>query len=244
MEQGDPRWREWSDAWPREDWALMADIMQRVLDSDGDIRRSCRRSCPLYVPIAPAEARGGGLWHDKVRRQNLMGTGVTLLTEEEFLSLPASSGKQEFRDGELIEVPPAKYVHSELIKRLVRLLETVLHESRVWSETGFLLRKGRWVSPDVCVIWPDQPRQDGWFQRSPMLVIEVASRGNTPDQLQQKVMDYLETGVGEVCVIYPKSKTMVVFRPGSVLNISADTDYHCDIAGVTFTPDYRTEVPN
>jgi len=35
MEQGDPRWREWSDAWPREDWALMAESMQRVLDSDG-----------------------------------------------------------------------------------------------------------------------------------------------------------------------------------------------------------------
>jgi hypothetical protein len=36
MEQGDPRWREWSDAWPREDWALMAEIMQRLLDSAGD----------------------------------------------------------------------------------------------------------------------------------------------------------------------------------------------------------------
>jgi hypothetical protein len=37
MEQGDPRWREWSDAWPREDWALIGEIMQRVLDDDGDI---------------------------------------------------------------------------------------------------------------------------------------------------------------------------------------------------------------
>lgn len=37
MEHGDPRWREWSDVWPREDWALMAETMQRVLDADGDI---------------------------------------------------------------------------------------------------------------------------------------------------------------------------------------------------------------
>jgi hypothetical protein len=37
MEQGDTRWRQWSDAWPREDWALMAEIMRRVLDSDGNI---------------------------------------------------------------------------------------------------------------------------------------------------------------------------------------------------------------
>jgi hypothetical protein len=37
VEQGDRRWREWSDAWPREDWALLAEILQRVLDSDGAI---------------------------------------------------------------------------------------------------------------------------------------------------------------------------------------------------------------
>ena len=37
MEQGDPRWREWSDAWPREDWARIVEIIQGVLDSAGDI---------------------------------------------------------------------------------------------------------------------------------------------------------------------------------------------------------------
>ena len=100
---------------------------------------------------------------------------ATWLSEEEFLDLPQSAGRQEFRDGELIELPPAKYVHSELIKRLVKLLLTVLDESRVWSETGFRLRKGRWVSPDVAVTWPDQPRFEGYFHRSPMIAIEVAS---------------------------------------------------------------------
>jgi hypothetical protein len=37
MERGDPRWREWSDAWPREDWALIVETMRGVLDSDSDI---------------------------------------------------------------------------------------------------------------------------------------------------------------------------------------------------------------
>lgn len=166
---------------------------------------------------------------------------TTLLTEEEFLNLPDFVGRQEFRDGELIEVPPAKYAHGELVKRIHNLLLTVLHESRIWSETGFRLRENRWVIPDVCVIWPDQPEADGWFQRSPMLAVEVASRGNTPDQLQEKVADYLQYGVAEVCVIYPKSRTMVVYRPDVTLNIAADADYHCDLVGVTFTPDFRTE---
>ena len=37
MERGDPRWQEWCDAWPREEWALMADMMRHFLDSDGDV---------------------------------------------------------------------------------------------------------------------------------------------------------------------------------------------------------------
>lgn len=166
----------------------------------------------------------------------------TLLTEEQFLNLPDSDGRQEFRDGEVISVPPAKYARSELVKRIYKLLLTVLHESRVWNETGFLLRPERWVTPDVCVIWPDQARSRGWFYRSPMLAIEVASRGNTPDELQQKLLEYLEFGAGEVCIIYPKTKTMVVHRVGFTLTVEAQADYYCELAGVTFTPEYRTEV--
>ena len=164
----------------------------------------------------------------------------TLLTEEEFLNLPDSDGRQEFRDGELIEVPPPKYAHSELVKRIAKLLQTVLHETRVWTETGFQLRPGRWVTPDVCVVRPDQPRSAGWFQASPMVAIEVASRGNLAEDLQQKVDDYLEFGAAEVCVIYPKSRTMVVYRPGVTVHVKADADYRCDLLDVTFTPEFRT----
>ena len=91
----------------------------------------------------------------------------------------------------MIEAPPAKFPHSQLVKRIYHLLLTLLAESRVWMETGFWLRKKRWIIPDVCVIWPDQPREEGYLVGSPMVAIEVASRGNTPDQLQEKVVDYL-----------------------------------------------------
>jgi hypothetical protein len=33
MEEGDPRWREWWDAMPRQELALMAETVQRVLDT-------------------------------------------------------------------------------------------------------------------------------------------------------------------------------------------------------------------
>jgi Uma2 family endonuclease len=167
---------------------------------------------------------------------------TTLLTEDEFLNLPDSPGRQEFRDGVLIELPPAQRNHSALVKRNERLLETVLHESRVWSEVGFQLRPNRWVVPDVCVIWPDQRLENGYYQRSPMVAIEIASRGNTAEELQQKVDDYLDYGIGEAVVVYPKSHTMVVYRPGNTLRIGPQQDYHCELIGVTFTPEYRTEI--
>lgn len=39
MEQGDPRWQKWCDAAPQEEWVLMAETMQRLLDSNssGDV---------------------------------------------------------------------------------------------------------------------------------------------------------------------------------------------------------------
>jgi hypothetical protein len=44
MEEGDPRWREWCDAAPQEEWVLMAEIMQRLLDS------GCRAALKSDLP--------------------------------------------------------------------------------------------------------------------------------------------------------------------------------------------------
>lgn len=168
---------------------------------------------------------------------------VALLTEEAFLNLPEFAGRQEFRDGRLIQLPPPKYAHSELVHRIFDLLRTTLPGSRVRMETGFRLRPNRWVVPDMAVTWPDQARYQGWFERSPMVAIEVASRGNTPDELQQKVVDYLENGVAEVLVIYPQSRTVLVHRAKAAVLVEAGDDYNCAVLeGIVFTPEYRTEI--
>ena len=165
-----------------------------------------------------------------------------LLTEDEFLNLPELTGKQELLDGELIQLPPARYSHGELSKRLVKTLGTVLDESRIWTEIGYRLRPGRWLIPDVSVSWPDQPIDDDWFQRSPMIAIEIASRGNTGEELEQKTAAYLEGGAAEVWVIYPKTRGMVVSRKDCVLRIASDADYRCDLIGITLKPADRTPV--
>ena len=163
----------------------------------------------------------------------------TLLTDEEFLGLPDVPGKRELLDGKLIELPPAKYFHSEMAKRLSCLLQTVVHPSRVWIETAYRLSSGRWLTPDVSVSWPDQ-RIEGWFQDAPMVAVEIASRGNTPDEIDNKVATYLEHGAAEVWIIYPSTRSMMVFGSDSALRVPGGVDYRCDALGVTVTPEYRT----
>jgi Uma2 family endonuclease len=167
---------------------------------------------------------------------------ATLLTEDEFLNLPDFVGKQELLDGELIQLPPARYSHGELSKRLVNTLGTVLGKNRVWIEMVYRLQPGRWLIPDVSVSWPDQPIDDDWFQGSPMLAIEIASRGNTGQELEQKTAAYLEGSASEVWVIYPKTRSMVVSRKDCTLRIASGADYHCDLIGLTLTPADRTPV--
>lgn len=166
-----------------------------------------------------------------------------LLSEEEFLELPEYTGKQELLDGELIELPPARDSHDELAKRIAILLAAVLGWSRIWLESGYRLAPRRWLIPDVSVSWPDQRIEEDWKQGAPMIAIEIASRGNTPDQLERKRLFYLADGAAEVWIIYPKTHSMLISRPdGTTIGVDPGADYHCALINVTVTPEYRTPV--
>ena len=147
------------------------------------------------------------------------------LTDEQFLNLPDVPGKQELLDGELISLPPAKRIHGMIARRFFELLRTVLHESRVWTEMGYRLKNG-WLQPDVSVNWPDQPEGE-WFEGSPMIAIEIASRGNSDEEVDQKVEAYLAGGAAEVWVIRPRTISMTVFRSDSTVRVTGV--YECQI---------------
>jgi Uma2 family endonuclease len=75
-----------------------------------------------------------------------------------------------------------------------------------------------------------------------MIAIEVASRGNTPDQLERKRLLYLEGGAAEVWLIYPKTRSMLVSRKDGTVSVGPDANYECESIGVTVTPAYRTPI--
>ena len=155
----------------------------------------------------------------------------TLMSPEEFLSLPDKPGKQELVEGELIEVPPAKLTHMRIIKNLQELLRTVLPKSRVWAETGYQLGRRTWLQPDVSVSWPDQKVENDWMQGAPMIAVEVISPANRPEDIEKKIAAYLEHGAAEVWVIYPDTPSMVVFRKESWERVTQS--YHAKMIGLT-----------
>lgn len=136
-------------------------------------------------------------------------TSPGLLTFEEFERLPEYMGKQELLEGELIELPPPKTRHMAIAKRFQKLLETVLDESRVWFETGYQLGNS-WLIPDISASWPGQQLVNDYYQGGPMIAIEVESPGNTAEELDRKVIAYLQNSAGEVWVVYPRTNSMLV----------------------------------
>jgi len=104
------------------------------------------------------------------------------MTLEEFEQLPDAAGIQELLDGRLVAMPPPKRRHSEIHKFVARLLSSHVHESRIWAETGFLIG-AHCLQPDVAVIAPNQQTERGWYAGAPLIAIEVASRGNTKEEL-------------------------------------------------------------
>jgi Uma2 family endonuclease len=156
-------------------------------------------------------------------------SAITLLTAEEFLNLPDTPGKQELLDGELISLPPAEHGHNEIARAFQEPLLTALDKRRVRFFEGYQLKRG-WLIPDVSATWPDQP-VSGWFQGAPMIAIEIVSPSNTAREIDRKVGAYLQEGGAEVWVVYPETRSMIVFRKDATLRV---TDvYRCDLIGVT-----------
>lgn len=161
-----------------------------------------------------------------------MGATTQLITFADFEQLPEMPGKQELVDGELITMPPPEMSHSALMKRVYALLQTGLHESRVWPDhTGYRIAGG-WIEPDVSVVWPDQPRDEKYFLRSPMVAVEILSQG---EDIERKITHYFAEGAVEVWVLDRRHKAMTVYvmRRGDVIRIPVEGEYTSEAANIT-----------
>lgn len=144
----------------------------------------------------------------------------TLISAADFKSFPEAPGKQELLQGELILLPPPRLSHNRISKALFRLLMAVMEESRVEIEAGYQMTPDTWLQPDISITWPAQLVRNDYLQGSPMIAVEIVSRGNTADEIDRKTAAYLRHGAAEVWIVYSRTRSMVVHKSGTVEKIT------------------------
>jgi Uma2 family endonuclease len=153
-----------------------------------------------------------------------MATTITApLTLEEFAELPDDGVRHEISEGELITMPAPKSLHTLVAVAIFEALQAYLKQygaARALPEAGYLLsRKPVTVrQPDVSVLSKERIQSaapDDYFEGAPELAVEVVSPSDSAEDLEIKVEQYLQSGAKQVWVLYPKTKRIHVFRPGS-----------------------------
>jgi len=145
------------------------------------------------------------------------------LTEEQLLSMP-HLGKTEMIDGKLI-VAPAGFEHGDVALALAGELRNHVRKHKlgrvVDSSTGFWMRSGNLLSPDVAFVAAARlqglkrlPRK--YFRGSPDLVAEVLSPNDRPAEIERKIAEYFETDTRLLWLVDPEQRTVQVYRDGRV----------------------------
>jgi Uma2 family endonuclease len=149
-----------------------------------------------------------------------MGTTTNLLTFEEFEQLPDEPNKLELLEGELVRMPPPIARHTRAALRLYDILKaalTLLHQQgeahglgEVCHEMGYHLGAS-WLVPDVSITHAGQTESQ-YLEGVPALAVEVISRRNTAEMMQQKIRLYMDHGGREAWLFFPRTASVSVYR--------------------------------
>lgn len=144
-----------------------------------------------------------------------------LMTAEEFLHQAPQDKRSELVRGEMIVMDPAGWEHGDLAGNIYGFLWEHVRKNnlgRVFAaETGFVLKHDPDTvrAPDAAFVsnerFAAQKRRHGFFDGAPDLAVEVASPSETSDDIQDKVIDYLEAGTRMVIYLHPRTKTITLY---------------------------------
>lgn len=118
----------------------------------------------------------------------------------------------EFLDGELLERNVGEWDHSRLQMLLSRYLS---NREQQWGilvvpEQRVQVKPARFRVPDITVLTGAAPT-DGIVHDPPFLCVEILSRRDTMQEMQERIDDYLAFGVNYVWVIHPGTRRAFVY---------------------------------
>jgi Uma2 family endonuclease len=125
---------------------------------------------------------------------------------------------REFVDGLVVERNLGENTHSRLQTALIVCLHarSALNGIKVFPGVRVQVRPTRIRVPDVTVIKNSQ-FQGEIFENPPHLCVEVLSKDDTMDYMQEKIDDYLHFGVPYIWIVNPRlRKGYVATKAGMV----------------------------
>lgn len=157
----------------------------------------------------------------------------TAATIDDVLRLADAGCRFELVGGELVEMSPTGFGHGAVERRIGRRLGDFVDDNHlgevVVGEVLFQLdASGRLArAADVAFVRRDRlPRPEAWtgvFVGAPDLVVEIVSPGNSANQIQQRIDEWLEHGTRIVLAVYPEQRSLVDWcGTGAVIRHEAD----------------------
>jgi Uma2 family endonuclease len=137
---------------------------------------------------------------------------TALISEETYLR--TSYGPEcEYADGVLIERNWGEQDHSWL---QAALSAWFFQRRKTWGIEVFtgqrhFVRKGRYMIPDVCVIWAPRPVEKVFDK--PLIWIEILSPEDRPIRVNEKIRELREFGVPNIWVIDPETFEAEIHTP-------------------------------
>lgn len=159
---------------------------------------------------------------------------TALVTSEQFLALPEEFDrngnriKDELIGGEIVKMPPASNTHDLIKSKIHEVLAIYVRANPGLNltsivECGVRIDQYNTFIPDAVLVSKTRlPREARIFQGAPELAIEVVSPSDTAAHLKRKVDAYLQAGSIAVWVVFPESKSVMVYSGESVHELKGD----------------------
>lgn len=163
-----------------------------------------------------------------------MSATTQLMTADELLLLPRGEFRYELLKGELKKMAPAGFEHGVVIVRLTSRLAQHIEANDLGvvcgAETGFKIAHDPDTvrAPDIGFVTHERISQIGitkkYFPGAPDLAVEVLSPGDTAEEIDEKVDQWLLAGAHAVWVVSPERRTVKVHHSLNDITLLTEAD--------------------
>lgn len=157
-----------------------------------------------------------------------------LLTAEDIYEMRLPEGRSELIDGVLVEMGPEAFESGEIALEIGARIREYIRPLKlgrvVGGDVGFVLQRNpdRVRAPDIGFVsvqrLPIGERLDHFFEGAPDLVVEVVSPSDKANDVQAKALEWLGAGASLVWVVFPETRTVMVYAPNQGVKLIDEND--------------------